>query len=100
MRRTLRVPNSRVPRALHEPPISIPENKLLHFDSPIRIPNAYLVAFKCEKALAVYTANTAHISRRCYRARCQRVKRTASRWHPHMPLASVYLDEPGHEPSR
>lgn len=44
---------------LHEPPISIPENKLLHFDSPIRIPNAYLVAFKCEKALAVYTANTA-----------------------------------------
>ena len=44
---------------LHEPPISIPENKLLHFDSPIRIPNAYLVAFKCDKALAVHTANTA-----------------------------------------
>jgi hypothetical protein len=44
---------------LHSPPISIPENKLLHFDSPIRIPNAYLVAFKCEKALAVDTANTA-----------------------------------------
>ncbi len=44
---------------LHSPPISIPENKLLHFDSPIRIPSAYLVAFKCEKALAVDTANTA-----------------------------------------
>jgi hypothetical protein len=43
---------------VHEPPISIPENKLLHFDSPIRIPNAYLVQFKCEKALAVYTQNT------------------------------------------
>ena len=44
---------------VHEPPISIPENKLLHFDSPIRIPNAYLVQFKCEKALAVHTPNTA-----------------------------------------
>src|SRR3977135_3653925 len=44
---------------LHSPAISIPENKLLHFDSPIRIPNAFLVQFKCEKALAVYTANTA-----------------------------------------
>ena len=44
---------------VHEPPISIPENKLLNFDSPIRIPNAYLVQFKCEKALAVYTPNTA-----------------------------------------
>jgi hypothetical protein len=44
---------------VHEPPISIPENRLLHFDSPIRIPNAYLVQFKCEKALAVYTPNTA-----------------------------------------
>jgi len=44
---------------VHEPPISIPENKLVHFDSPIRIPNDYLVQFKCEKALAVYTPNTA-----------------------------------------
>src|ERR1700676_4356325 len=44
---------------VHEPPISIPENKLLHFDSPIRIPNSYLVQFKCEKALAVYAPNTA-----------------------------------------
>jgi hypothetical protein len=43
----------------HSPPISIPENKLLHFDSPIRIPNAYLVGFKCDKALAVDKPNTA-----------------------------------------
>jgi hypothetical protein len=27
---------------VHEPPISIRYNKLLHLDSPIRIPNAYL----------------------------------------------------------
>jgi hypothetical protein len=47
------------PTCLHSPPISIPENKLVHFDSPIRIPNAYLVGFKCDKALAADTANTA-----------------------------------------
>jgi hypothetical protein len=41
----------------HEPPISIPASKLINFDSPVRIPNAYLVAFKCDKALAVYKAN-------------------------------------------
>jgi hypothetical protein len=44
---------------VHEPPINIPENKLLHFDRPIRIPNAYLVQFKCEEVLAVYAPNTA-----------------------------------------
>jgi len=36
----------------HSPPISIPETKLLHFDSPNRIPNAFIVAFKCDEALA------------------------------------------------
>jgi hypothetical protein len=48
-----------VSTCLHSPPISIPENKLLNFDSPVRIPNAYLVGFKCEKALALDTPNTA-----------------------------------------
>ncbi len=52
-------PALRASACVHEPPISIPENKLLHFDSPIRIPNSYLVQFKCEKALAVYKANAA-----------------------------------------
>src|SRR5882724_2085572 len=46
---------------LHEPPISIPENKLLHFDSSIRIPDSYLVGFKCDGALALVKVNsTAH----------------------------------------
>ncbi len=30
----------------------IPETKLLHFDSPGRIANQYLVSFKCDEALA------------------------------------------------
>jgi hypothetical protein len=47
----------------HEPPISIPENKLLHFDSSIRIPGSYLVRFKCDGALALVKVNsTAHRS--------------------------------------
>jgi hypothetical protein len=44
---------------VHEPPISIPENKLLHFDSPTRIPNAYLIQFKCDGALALVKVNSA-----------------------------------------
>jgi hypothetical protein len=36
----------------HSPRISIPETKLLHLDSPNRIPNAFMVAFKCDEALA------------------------------------------------
>ncbi|MGC2030607.1 MAG: hypothetical protein WA642_11345 [Steroidobacteraceae bacterium] len=42
---------------IHDPPISIPKNKLLNFNSPNRVPNAYLVGFKCDKTLD--TANTA-----------------------------------------
>jgi hypothetical protein len=37
---------------MHSPSVRIPENKLLHFDSPNRIPNAFIVAFKCDEALA------------------------------------------------
>jgi len=33
-------------------PVVIPPSKLLHFDSPIRIPNRYMVKFKDDKALA------------------------------------------------
>jgi hypothetical protein len=73
---------------VHEPPISIPENKLLHFDSPIRIPNAYLVQFKCEKALAVDTTNTASHRSQVLLGTLPTNQATASRWRPHMLLAS------------
>jgi hypothetical protein len=43
----------------HDPPISIPKNKLLNFDSPKRVPNAYLVGFKCAKALNENGTNSA-----------------------------------------
>jgi hypothetical protein len=36
----------------HESPISIPKDKLVHLDNPNRVPNAYLVGLKCDKALA------------------------------------------------
>jgi hypothetical protein len=36
----------------HTTPIIIPESKLLHFDSPTRYPDAYMVVFKCDQALA------------------------------------------------
>jgi hypothetical protein len=43
----------------HETPISIPENKLLHFDSSIRIPDSYLIGFKCDGALTLVKVNSA-----------------------------------------
>jgi hypothetical protein len=36
----------------HETPIRIPKDKLVFFGSPNRIPRAYIVEFKCDKALA------------------------------------------------
>jgi hypothetical protein len=36
---------------VHFPPINIPEDKLLHFDSQIRVRNSFMVAFKCDDGL-------------------------------------------------
>ena len=43
----------------HQSPISIPKDKLIHFDSPNRVPNAYLVGLKCDKALAQNATDSA-----------------------------------------
>ena len=46
-----------VSKCEHDSPFDIPENKLIHFDSPGRIADSYLVGFQCDKVLASYVKN-------------------------------------------